>query len=492
MTVPVVQGTAVSPGGGYAPPTQQYQHHSASPNTPYVSTGDGTFNTFQSQNNALNQQGGAQDDGRYRDPVWAVAFIVHLVVMIAIIVINMTSSLAYDNGHASNLASSYTGMLWLAFVSAVVAVAVASFSLGFMMKHATVLVKISLYFSVAMSGFIGILGLLSGQVYMAVMGLIMFAVGICYAWVVWSRIPFAAANLSTALTAVRANMGLALIAYLSCFLAIGWSMLWLLGVGRAASTENVVVLFLLLLSYYWVHQVITNTVHVTTAGAIGTWWFVPDEASSWNSLAIRESFGRATTTSFGSICMGSLLLALVQALRTTRHIIRDNDDCNIVACLIDCILSCLESIIEYLNKWAYVYVGLYGFPYVEAAKNVLQLFEHKGWTVVVTDDLVDNVLSLVSLSIGLLTGLVSLALSAADPNLLAEFGYNGNTHLAGFVVGFVVGFVISSVLMSVVASAVNTVIVCFAESPGEFQTNHPELSAEMRSAWLQAWPSLNI
>lgn len=55
-------------------------------------------------------------------------------------------------------------------------------------------------------------------------------------------------------------------------------------------------------------------------------------------------------------------------------------------------------------------------------------------------------------------------------------------------VGLIVGFLISSILMSVVGSAVNTVIVCFAESPAEFEQNHPHLSAEMRAAWRQAWP----
>lgn len=55
-------------------------------------------------------------------------------------------------------------------------------------------------------------------------------------------------------------------------------------------------------------------------------------------------------------------------------------------------------------------------------------------------------------------------------------------------VGFLVGFVLASILMSVVGSAVNTVIVCFAESPAEFEVNHPQLSAEMRAAWRSAWP----
>jgi hypothetical protein len=42
--------------------------------------------------------------------------------------------------------------------------------------------------------------------------------------------------------------------------------------------------------------------------------------------------------------------------------------------------------------------------------------------------------------------------------------------------------------MSVVASGVNTVIVLFAESPAEFEQNYPELSAQMREAWANAFP----
>jgi hypothetical protein len=56
-------------------------------------------------------------------------------------------------------------------------------------------------------------------------------------------------------------------------------------------------------------------------------------------------------------------------------------------------------------------------------------------------------------------------------------------------IGLVVGFMLTSILMGVVGSAVNTVIVCYAEAPNEFQTNHPQLSADMRQSWRQAWPT---
>ena len=45
-------------------------------------------------------------------------------------------------------------------------------------------------------------------------------------------------------------------------------------------------------------------------------------------------------------------------------------------------------------------------------------------------------------------------------------------------------------MLNVVASGVNAVIVLFAEAPSEFHMNHPELSAEMRVAYANTFPSL--
>merc|ERR1712127_472085 len=136
----------------------------------------------------------------------------------------------------------------------------------------------------------------------------------------------------------------------------------------------------------------------------------------------------------------------------------------------------IEGIIEYLNKWAYIYVGLYGYSYLEAGKNVLTLFENKGWTVVITDDLCDNVLIMISFAIGLITGIIGQIITSLDKTILANIGIDEQTGMVGFGIGFLVGFVFSSVLMSVIGSAVNTVIVCFAEAPAEFEQNHPMLS----------------
>lgn len=113
--------------------------------------------------------------------------------------------------------------------------------------------------------------------------------------------------------------------------------------------------------------------------------------------------------------------------------------------------------------------------------NVLNLFQTRGWTAIIADTLVDTVLMMVSFCVGILTGLMGLAVAAAMQQ--------GSGTLAGaFFVGLLVGFVFCSTLFGLISSGVNAVIVLFAESPAEFAANHPQLSQEMLQSWRQAYP----
>lgn len=85
-----------------------------------------------------------------------------------------------------------------------------------------------------------------------------------------------------------------------------------------------------------------------------------------------------------------------------------------MACIAECILACLASILEYFNKWAFVYVGLYGYSYLEAGRNVITLFQNRGWEAIIADDLVGNTMFLVSVIVGGLTGCVGLIVQATS------------------------------------------------------------------------------
>lgn len=75
---------------------------------------------------------------------------------------------------------------------------------------------------------------------------------------------------------------------------------------------------------------------------------------------------------------------------------------------------------------------------------------------------------LVCVVVGALAGVVGLLVNElfgwAD-SILGE-----NAHASMFAIGFSIGYSLANILMGVVLSAVDSVIVCFAEAPGELAT----------------------
>ena len=119
--------------------------------------------------------------------------------------------------------------------------------------------------------------------------------------------------------------------------------------------------------------------------------------------------------------------------------------------------------------------------------NLLTAAMHS-YQVLITDDLVDRVILVLSLCVGVIAGIIGMfvgqgavANAGVEEAGMVTFGYS-----------FLIGFLFASIALGIVASAVNTVIVLYCEAPAEFQRNHPQLSNEMRMAWTGAWPELNL
>jgi hypothetical protein len=130
---------------------------------------------------------------------------------------------------------------------------------------------------------------------------------------------------------------------------------------------------------------------------------------------------------------------------------------------------------------AFIHTDGYGFA--EAGERAIQLFETREWLDVVKDVLIQNVLLMASLIIGGSTGTFAVVAEETDGYEFTSFHM---PIISAFIIGSVLGYVLSNILLlGVVGSAVNTVLVCFAAGPFEFDKNHPRLSREMREAWSQ-------
>jgi len=447
---------------------------------------------------------GEKQPKKCRDPIFAILFYANIGAIVGCAIAFGGADVFKDENDNVEETVNYNEWIYVAVISGGLSLVLSAIVLSIMMCIPSILIKTSIIFNLVAIIASMIAGFYYGMYGYSIIMAIILALFLCYVYAVWSRIPFATANLITATTAVRQNCGLFIFAYFLVALFFGYYILWSVAASGAADSLNEDncnanqnesctanlsggILFLLLLSLFFTQQVLQNCTHATVAGVVGTWWFVPGEAKGCCSAAIRDSVFRTFTYSFGSICFGSFLVALIQALKQMVYQARANGDGNqILLCIVECILGCLEDLLEYFNKWAFVYVGLYGYSYLEAGKNVLTLFKNRGWDAIITDNLIGMTCGFLSLVVGLITGGLAVLLQQTTDWFEA---YEGNTgSIIAFIIGLVVGLLISSILLSVVASGVNAVIVLFAEGPSEFEQNHPELSAKMRAAWAEAYP----
>ena len=147
-------------------------------------------------------------------------------------------------------------------------------SLSFMMRFSEGLIKTSLIFNCVMYFLIGMVMLMGGAVGPGLFCLFLFAIAACYAHAVWGRIPFAAVNMKTAISAVKNNIGVVLYAYIASLILFLWTIWWFITFVTTLEVQqpdeendeyvpevNGFAVFLLLLSFHWTQQVISNVVH---------------------------------------------------------------------------------------------------------------------------------------------------------------------------------------------------------------------------------------
>jgi hypothetical protein len=132
---------------------------------------------------------------------------------------------------------------------------------------------------------------------------------------------------------------------------------------------------------YWISEWLKNTIHTTVSGVYGSWFFCPN---NFPKDATRGALKRSLTYSFGSISFGSLVVAIINFLRHICSVARQQESAegNIVGYILFCVLGCLLSILEwaaeFLNRYAFSYIALYGKSYLAAAKATWKMIKDRG------------------------------------------------------------------------------------------------------------------
>ena len=138
------------------------------------------------------------------------------------------------------------------------------------------------------------------------------------------------------------------------------SIVWAVDNGGSDGARSVrgLIFFLLVLSLFWTILTVKGWVHTSVAGVCATWYFLSPHAVPSNPVL--HAVRRASTSSFGSICFGSFIVAFIRTLRFFVNMAYQNarNSNNQLAacalCCLECLIGLLESIVNYVNQYASV------------------------------------------------------------------------------------------------------------------------------------------
>jgi hypothetical protein len=213
---------------------------------------------------------GVEQPASCRDVIFLLLFVFHLIFLVYLGQVYGKDAL---KDHGPNAAADttvriyYKNLVYIACLSGGFAIVVSSMLLAVMTFFARHFVQVALIFVITLSFIWGTLGIgLSPKNIVPITGIIALALSVAYTFIVWDRIPFAAANLLTALNGVYAFPGTVVVAFIFQALALGWSIYYAIvlvglydaideGKLQLSHRMQITMYVLMGVSYYWTFQV---------------------------------------------------------------------------------------------------------------------------------------------------------------------------------------------------------------------------------------------
>lgn len=415
-----------------------------------------------------------QYDAKFRDVAFLLGFVVHFLAVIGLLCLGLLRYYSWDDFDSEDdLFISSEGTTQIGILLGCSAVIGFFFGLLwlFLMFIAT---KPLIYMSFVLSSMLWMLlavyffwigSFFSGVIFL-IMGILQLV--ILYMW--RDRIPFAVVMIKKSISLTKKYPATLVLTVISLFFQVGWVFLWGITTSltlRYQATTAALLFILLLVSFYWTSQVIKNTVHSTTAGTFGTWYFKADSVKNPTTKALKRSL----TTSFGSICFGSLLISIVKTIRALVRSVRGS--IGFLAVIADCLLSCIDWMLRYFNHYVLVYCALYGKSYWDSAKDTIHMFKHSGISALVNDNISGTILGMGAI----FGGFVTAAITGGVAFVWVEDDWFFVT-----VMAFFIGWTLTGITLQVIESAVSTIFVCFAEDPLVLLETDAELYEELKTA----------
>eukprot|EP00658_Telonema_sp_P-2_P001446 TRINITY_DN1053_c0_g3_i2.p1 TRINITY_DN1053_c0_g3~~TRINITY_DN1053_c0_g3_i2.p1 ORF type:complete len:519 (+),score=97.68 TRINITY_DN1053_c0_g3_i2:181-1737(+) len=438
---------------------------------------------------------------KYQDVAFAIAFVANFIVLVGL-------CFAYhrvldDHGGAEGgMVHVHDGNKYIdkpVFDGVLVAGGIAvGFAVAwyFMIRtFAKQLIWAGIILTVVVLGVGALAALIAGNMVVALVLLAFCGIQILYCWCVRNRIALAATMTEIAaevgghfpgmFAVAGAWIGVNLVTLFVWLLSAYYTLYHLNNIEKASGGAMYGAGCYFVLSLYWIAYVNIYVVHCTAAGVFGHWYFQvhEDNPSTLDTAPTTPALKRATSTSFGSVCFGALVIAVIELMNAmARQAQRDSNNAAaaFVACCMRLILECIGEIVKFVNRYAFTICAIYGDSYCEGVKMTMDVLQQNGFEAIINDDLVTTCLGMGAFLGGLTSAGLGALVAHAD-------GADAEQLIVVFIAGLLIGLSIIGVVCSSVVSCVSSFWVCFALDPTVLFQTKPSQYGKVASALAERW-----
>ncbi|KAM1170254.1 hypothetical protein ACFX2G_021153 [Malus domestica] len=414
----------------------------------------------------------AEPSRRWRDIFWLGVFLIHLVLVgCALIVLGINRFKKTDRLNIDRYTQRFlenqrglTENYWLLYALAGGVGTLLGWTwLFFLRSQANHMMKFAVHILTTYLAVISVLLFWMEQFFWGVAFAIGAVLQFMYVLSIVDRLPFTMLVLQAAVKMVWSLREVMRVAYAFMFIMLVWMVLWSFGAAGVVASSigdggRWWLLVVLSISLFWTGAVLCNTVHVIVSGMVFLVLIHGGrEAPSMPPNSLMKSLRYAVTTSFGSICYGSLFTAFIRTLRWKIRGVRSkigNNEC--LLCCVDFLFNLVETLVRFFNKYAYVQIAVSGKGFNHSARDAWELFQSTGVEALVAYDCSGAVLLMGTVLGGLITG--------TSAGIWTWIKYRDRVVMVGST-AMLMGMVLVGIAMVVVEGAVTSIYICYAEDP---------------------------
>uniref|UniRef100_A0A0D9VX01 Choline transporter-like protein n=1 Tax=Leersia perrieri TaxID=77586 RepID=A0A0D9VX01_9ORYZ len=280
-------------------------------------------------------------------------------------------------------------------------------------------------------------------------------------WATGPRLQHATAVLATSLSAAHLPPTASCLVVFVILAAFGYMSFWTVAISCIAASEGHFMNFkmayvaALLVSMAWTMQVFRYFVYVAVA-KLAHARFVYGVRMPGGTV---EAFcGTLMGPSFGDICMGSVAVPMIAAVRSFARAINAVTEGNDEFCQ-GCCLAVSDKLMGRVNRWGFVHVGVRGKAFCVASRHVWSLFVLRGISKLVDSDLTGSFCFLSAVTGGSLASLVAGSWALAMDKEHKELA------LPVAIYSFLISYYMCRMIIAWPQACVATYHVAYAENP---------------------------